>query len=62
MFGATMIFATSERLKFSANEPPARTEARDSAMDTVATRETPEARTHAYTGSPKTQSSLAVSR
>src|SRR5438128_1107978 len=47
---------------FSGNEPPARTEARDSAMKTVAPRETPDARTQAYTGNPRTHSSRSVSR
>src|SRR5947208_2206757 len=61
-FGATITFATSHALKSSARGRPASTYRNERTMNTVATREIPAARIHAYTGSPRAQSSAAAVR
>src|SRR5256885_13522146 len=61
-FGATITFATSPALKSSASGRPARTYRNERTMNTVATREIPAARIHAYAGNARAQSSAKAVR
>src|SRR6266581_5003849 len=61
-FGATIIFAISHAPTFTAIGAPSSTAARDRTIRIVAAREMPAATTHAYTGSPRAQSSAEAAR